>query len=192
MIKVINFKYQGEIGDIINTTSRSDNWSKGLSPFFCGPVDLYKNYKSINVENAWQYSKVYGHLDHTDDKGDPTTSYFKWAEAGWSKIHADRYPMGKGIRPEYSYWDGDKLSYIEARKKIYIPLYSQAVQKTFAYKHLKQEYSKFGTNETLYLLDFDAHNLDPTTIDYEKLWNNDQIKVGHAYVLAMLLEGIIT
>lgn len=192
MIKVINFDYKiSPDMMVINTTSRSTTWTKNLSPFFCGPVDLYDGYKSYNVENAWQYSKCYGHLDHIDDDGNPTQNYFKWAENGWNKITADRYPMGKGIRPQYSFWDGQKLSYIEARKKIYIPLYSQAVKKTFAFKKLKQEYEKLDKNEVLYLLDFDAHNLSPYSINYDSLWDNDYIKVGHAYVLAMLLEGVI-
>lgn len=39
---------------VINTTSRSDNWSRSLSPFFCGLCELYGGYKSHNVENAWQ------------------------------------------------------------------------------------------------------------------------------------------
>ena len=38
------------------------------------------------------------------------------------------------------------------------------------------------------LLDFDSHNLS-YGIDYWALWNNPNIKVGHAYVLAMMLEG---
>ena len=42
--------------DAINTTSRSDNWGRELSPFFLGPVILTgaKNIVSQNVENGWQ------------------------------------------------------------------------------------------------------------------------------------------
>lgn len=39
---------------VINTTSHSNNFSKGLSPFNLGPVFLYNGYQSRNVENAWQ------------------------------------------------------------------------------------------------------------------------------------------
>lgn len=38
---------------IINTTSRSKNWSRELSPFVLGPVDLYAGLIAKNVENAW-------------------------------------------------------------------------------------------------------------------------------------------
>ena len=55
-------KYDDEIPENaldINTTSRSLNWTKGLSPFYLGPIKLYENYVSKNIENAWQFSKVY-------------------------------------------------------------------------------------------------------------------------------------
>jgi hypothetical protein len=192
MIHVINFRFKVPDGSlIINTTSRSLNWSVGLSPFYCGPVDLYDGYKSINVENAWQYSKVYGHLDHIDDDGNPTESYFKWAQSGWLSSRANRYPMGKGAIPKFSYWDGEKLGYVEARKKVYIPLYSSAVSKTSAYKQLVEIYENLPKDQTIYLVDFDAHSLTPGSFDYWDLWNNSNIKVGHAYVLAMMLEGLL-
>jgi hypothetical protein len=35
--------------------------------------------------------------------------------------------MGRGAKPEYSLWDGERLDYIEARKRIYAPLYARAV-----------------------------------------------------------------
>lgn len=193
MIQVINpqFKITDEM-NVIDATSRSTDWSKGLSPFYCGPVDLYGGYKSYNVENAWQYSKCY--YNHVDADNNPTAEYFQWAEAGWKSIKANRYPMTKGVKPLYSFWDGTKYNYIEARHKIYIPLYSEAVKKTYAFKKLKEIYAapKFHQTETLYLKDFDAHNLpDDGDYTYSKLWNNPNIKVGHAYVLAMLLESII-
>ncbi len=186
-ITVINFQYKvPSDAVVIDTTSRSSNWSAGLSPFFVGPVDLYGDYKSHNVENGWQYSKLFAY--YADENGDPTDRYFKWAQEGWSKIRADRYPMGKGIVPLCSIWNGEKLDYISARKKIYIPLYKSAVENTFAFNKLKEIYK---TGEPLYLRDFDAHNLQPGAFSYDKLWDNPNIKVGHAYVLAMMLENKI-
>jgi hypothetical protein len=192
MIKVINFKYEPPEGAlVINTTSRSDNWSKGLSPFFLGPCEAYDGHSAKNVENLWQYSKVYGHLGHLDENSNPNETYFKWAQDGWNKITAERYPAGRGAKPAYCYWAGEKLDYIAARKKIYIPAYSKAVQQSFAFQKLKRIYDEKNKETILYLKDFDAHSLTPGTFDYCDLWNNDQIKVGHAYVIAMLLEGII-
>lgn len=193
MIKVINPQYKTSTELVINTTSRSNNWSAGLSPFFLGPISLYGEYVSKNMENAWQYSKVYEY--YLEDDGAVGERYFKWAQSGWDKHSADRYPMGKGSIPLYSYWDGQQLTYTEARKKIYIPLYAEAVKKTSAFMKLKEIYEDcqgaFCGPETLYLWDFDAHNLEPGTFNYWDLANNPNLKFGHAYVLAMLLEGII-
>lgn len=187
MINVVNFKFKfPENSIIINTTSRSNNWSRGLSPFVIGPVPLYSNYISKTMENLWQYSKLYQY--YADENGDPTEEYFEWAQAGWNSTWANRYPMGKDIIPLCSYWDGEKLDYVSARKRIYIPSYSNAVQKTTAFSLLKDVYNK---NNDIYLIDFDAHNLSPGTFDYWDLANNSNIKFGHAYVLAMILEGYL-
>lgn len=168
---------------IINTTSRSTvKWATGLSPFFLGPVPLYKNYISKNVENGWQYAKVY--KQHIDTNGNPTEQYFEWAKTGWENSFAMRYPMGKGARPEYSYWDGQKFSYVEARKKIYIPLYIYSVVQTAAYKKLKELYKQ----QDIYLRDFDGYNHRKLGMSYKDVLNNPNKKMGHAFVLAMMLE----
>lgn len=171
---------------IINTTSRSDNWSRELSPFFLGPVDLYGVYKARNVENAWQFSKVYEY--YTDDQGNPDERYFKWAQDGWNDTRAHRYPMGKGIKPLYSYWDGEKLSYLDARKKIYIPIYSVAVQQTYAFKKLKEMHAD---GADLYLWDFDGYNHKDLGMSYDDAINNANKSLGHAFVIGMLLEGLL-
>lgn len=187
MIYVIGPGYRTPEGaTVINTTSRSDNWSRSLSPFFLGPIDLYDGYVSKNMENCWQYSKVYEYYLESD--GNIGERYFKWTQDGWNTVKAHRYPMGKEARPLYSYWDGEILNYIEARKKIYIPLYSLAVKKTYAFQKLKIMHQEGGD---LYLWDFDAHGLQPGTFDYWELYNNSKVKIGHAYVLAMLLEGLL-
>jgi len=186
-ITVVNFQYKlPEDAIVINTTSRSSNWSRGLSPFFLGPIDLYNGFISQNMENAWQFSKVYEY--YTDSDGNPDERYFKWAEAGWNDKFAHRYPMGKGAIPLYSWWDGEKLSYIEARNQIYIPLYSKAVKDTEAFKRLKEIYER---EVSVYLQDFDAHNLAPDSFSYIDLINNQSIKFGHAYVLAMMLDNYL-
>jgi hypothetical protein len=171
---------------IINTTSRSDTWSRHLSPFFLGPVDLYDGYVSQNVENAWQFSKVYEY--YTDANGNPDERYFNWAKDGWADKRAHRYPMGKGVIPLYSYWDGEKLTYVEARKKIYIPLYSQAVKKTTAFAQLKKMHEE---GQDLYLWDFDGYNHKTCSLSYDQVINDPKKKMGHAFVIAMLLEGAL-
>jgi hypothetical protein len=175
---------------IVNATSQSPQW-KGLSPFNVGPVNLYDGHTSVNVENAWQFSKVY--KQHVDENGDPTAEYFEWSKTGWADSWAHRYPMGKGAVPEYSYWDGEKLGYIEARKKIYIPLYASAVVKTDAYQKLLEvmELAE-DTNRDLVIKDYDAYdNKGLNKMSYDDVINCETRKMGHGFVLAMLLDSFL-
>lgn len=171
---------------ILNTTSRSDNWGRGFSPFFLGPIDLYGGYTAKNMENAWQYSKVYEY--YLEEDGSVGERYFNWAKDGWNTQRAHRYPMGKEAKPLYSYWDGEKLSYIEARKKIYIPLYAKYIQQTFAFEKLKKLHEQ---NEDVYLWDYDGYNHKQLGLTYDQVINDPNRKMGHAFVIAMLLEGYL-
>ena len=170
----------------IDTTSRSRTWSRGLSPFFLGPAPLYEGAKvaeSLTVENAWQYAKVYP--QHLDPWGDPTPTYFTWAAEGWRNPSAVRYPMGKGARPEYSWWAGERLAYIEARKRIYIPLYAKAVAHTAAFQQLLATYRSRGE---VTLWDFDGYDRGSRSL--LDVVNDPVRTMGHAFVLALLLEKL--
>lgn len=182
---VIGFKdiKKYSVNHVINTTSRSTNWTKEFSPFTLGPVDLYGGHVAKNVENAWQFTKVY--KEHENDKGDPNEAYYEWAKIGWEDTFAHRYPMGKGMIPLYSYWDGQKLDYIEARKKIYAPLYARAVVKTEAFQKLLDLYK---SEETFVLLDFDGYDYLSMGMTLKEVLNEPKKKMGHAFVLAMLLQ----
>lgn len=62
--------------------------------------------------------------------------------------------MGRGAIPAFSLWKGEKLGYIEAREKIYLPLYAKAVVKTEAFQKLKE----MSLRESLTLVDFDVYS----------------------------------
>ncbi len=166
----------------IDTTSKA-GWSRGLSPFVLGPVDLYDGMIAKNVENAWQFSKVYP--EH-EKGGKPTSSYWEWAKTGWNDSYAHRYPMGKGRKPLFSWWKGKPLGYVDARKRIYAPLYAECVMQSDAYKRLKSMYKKSGE---LWLKDYDAYNHRKLGMSYNDVINCPERKMGHAFVLAMMLEG---
>ena len=178
----------------INATSKSaDEWSRGLSPFFLGPVRVVLDddhaYDVVCFENAWQYSKVYA--CHTDGNGDPTEEYFEWAEAGFANPSPVRFPMGKGAIPEYSLHRGEKLGYVEARIRIYCPLYAAAVVETDAFDRLAGMYADaLEADQTLLIFDFDGHNSLPALNDYSQIIYNTRRKLGHAFVLAMLLQNV--
>ena len=170
---------------VINVTSRSrEDWSRTLSPFFLGPVELYDDHVAVRMENAWQFSKVYP--QHVDAHGEPTEQYWKWARLGWQSSWAHRYPMGRGAKPLYSWWGGEKLTYVQARRKIYIPLYAQCVRKTEAWQRLQQMYQE---QTSLAFWDFDGY--DRGAMTWEQVMDCETKKTGHALVLGMMLEGVV-
>lgn len=175
-------------GIYVNTTSKSENdWQRDLSPFYLGPCELYNSYIAKNVENGWQYSKVY--KQYIDSDNEPTEEYFQWAKLGWDNPKAVRYPMGKGAKPEYAWWNGKPYDYIEARKMIYAPLYTKSVIKTAGYKKLRQMLynSLKQDNKTLYLKDYDAYRHEDMNMTLTGVLNYPNKKMGHAFVLMMLL-----
>lgn len=203
--------YRDKVPDeaiVIETTSRAITWSKGLSPFSLGPVELSPGLHAKNMENAWQFSKVY--KQHIDENGlIKVKEYLDWAMQGWNDTYAHRYPMGKGAKPEFSikllpfgkcFIDGSgykideylpvkKLSYIEARKELYIPFYSKAVSDSDAYNKLADLF--FTERQDIYLRDFDGYNHKTLGMTYEDVINCETKKMGHAFVLAMMLEGYL-
>lgn len=184
IVKIVGMyaKIPKEFKTVVNTTSSaSDKWETDLSPFFLGPCDLYSGLTSLNMENSWQFSKAY--VRHVVD-GEPTKEYFDWARAGWNNPRAIRYPMGKGAKPLFSYWNGQKLDYISARKVIYGPLYAEAVQRTKGWKHLVELYN---TKESIVLRDYDGYDYASLGMSLSEVLNNPSKKMGHAFVLAMLL-----
>ena len=145
----------------------------------------------------------------TED-GLPGPSYFKWRDEMWAKTEEDfstpgdmRRPAGKGNSKncKYAWWKVDgkfkRLYYVPSRKAIYIPLYAKAVVKTEAYRRLV-ELRDAGKN--LMLIDFDGYNpyhsfygfaSDDAVQTYNDVIHCHLLKMGHGFVLAMLLEGLI-
>jgi len=189
-VHIINFRelklVNPAVEDVVLAVSKGNGWERGLSPFFVGPCSLYDGHVSKNVENGWQFTKIY--KEHLD--GDEISQrYWDWAKSGWSDTFAHRYPMGKGAIPEFSLWKGERLGYIDARKKIYIPLYRKAVIETYAFKMLKQKYEAYKKmDKDLFLVDYDAYMHKKLDMSYEGVVNRKDKKMGHAFVLGMLLE----
>lgn len=174
---------------VINACSNSrGDWPSGLSPFLLGPCPLYASPKvplcSKTMENAWQYAKLYP--SHADTEGQPTVDYWEWACGGWNNSKAVRYPMGKGAVPLCSLWEGKCLGYVDARKKIYGPLYRDAVKNTPAYRTL-QNFLLDGVE--LVIRDFDGYDHLAKNMSLSEVLNFPNRKMGHAFVLAMMLEN---
>ncbi len=165
----------------IDTTSKSGQWA-GLSPFNLGPCQLYGGFEALNMENAWQFAKVYA--SQVDANGDPTDDYWTWAQQGWRDAKPHRYPMGKGAKPLYSLWGTEKLGYIEARRRIYAPLYIVAVQQTQSFQDLL---SLINGGENVTLRDYDGYDHQDKGMSLTDVLNDPKRKMGHAFVLKALL-----
>uniref|UniRef100_A0A6M3JST9 Uncharacterized protein n=1 Tax=viral metagenome TaxID=1070528 RepID=A0A6M3JST9_9ZZZZ len=169
---------------VIDTTSGSGEYRE-LSPFVL-PAPPAKN-----LENLWQFSKVYNKYIMPID-GYPDASYYKWRDWGFNQDKAYRYPMGKGAIPEYSLWDDEKLDYIQARKKIYATEYAKNVLKTNSFRRLDYTYQRcLNINKELILLDYDAYDHIKLGMTLADVINNPKRKMGHAFVLIMMLTGFL-
>lgn len=174
-------------GIVLNVTSTGTTWVREFSPMLLGPVKLYGGYGSFNVENAWQYTKVY--VDFINPtSGDLSPYYFDWALSGWGDKRGQRYPMGKGAIPEYSLWDGQQLGYIEARKVIYKPLYRDAVFNSGLFEGLVGFVWDALQSGPVYIFDFDGYDHKALGMTYDDVLNNRHRKMGHGFVLAEMLE----
>ena len=120
----------------------------------------------------------------TDAKGDPTPEYWEWAQAGWANPKANRFPLGKGSKPSYSYWNGKKLGYMDARLEIYCSLYAKAMQGNRWFDKLK---AMTETNDELILSDPDARDYIAEGKTLKEMLFDTSKPLSHSVLLAMLL-----
>lgn len=165
-------------------SNNSSDEFRQLSPFILGPCRTkIDGWSSLTMENAWQYSKLY--KQHIGEDGLPTDEWYKWVTKGFTSKRAHRFPMGKGAKPECAYWDNKKLGYIDARKQIYIPLYTYCVIGTDALKRLKD---LFNDGCKLQLRDYDGYRADIKGMNLNDVLHYEKRPMGHAFVLKMILE----
>jgi len=162
------------------TTHDGNGW-RGFSPMLLGPVMLYHGLWSRTVENGWQYAKVYPGYDNE--------SYWPWAQAGWDNPRGVRYPMGKGAVPLHSAWAAERLGYIAARWQDYIPLYVQAVR--FYQLNLLIALKQHASQGDIVIRDFDAYDHRALGYTWEDVIADPDRKMGHGFVLAMMLDGAL-
>jgi hypothetical protein len=144
--------------------SRGKGMWKTLSPFFLGPIDVTESMRSGEtmekkvtcIENLWQGTKVEARLSREKEGKPPKEEW--WIRR--NKVWAGKDFGGKGqlkgknvggklvyrhvlkkedrCHPSEArhYWNGEYLSYEEARKAIYIPEYWKAAEKDDTFKYL--------------------------------------------------------
>jgi len=172
----------------VDTTSKGQ-FKKDLSPFYLGPVEWIDPVRGSlycrRFENFWQYTKVYP--EYADVDSNPTELFYKWQEEGFNSYRANRYPMGKGRKPLYSLLNGQRYNYLFARREIYAPTYAALVLRTRTYAGLK-ELVEFGMD--IVLRDFDGYDYVSMGRSLMDVINDPDRKMGHAFVLAMLLSNV--
>ena len=171
----------------MDVTSRSNTWGKHFSPFNLGPVDLYDGYWAYNIENAFQFAKLYP--EHATVEGLPSQHYWKWAQAGWKDPRPQKYPMGAWAKPLCHWWEHKKLSNLEAQNQIFLPMYKKLVTKSSAYQRLKELYQ--SSQQDIYLIDFEGYNHRYLDLTWDQVINDPNRPVGQAFALCMLLEGYL-
>lgn len=166
----------------INITSTSkESWWQAMSPFLVGPVEI-NGITATTVENAWQYSKVYPW--HLDENGNIKEEYYKWREKGYSNPKSDRYPYGKEAKHSFVLFNDLRIkSELEAKEKVFLPLYSNALKKTESYAILLQ-LAREGMN--FCLLDFDAY--DHTGKTKQEIIDHPTRNFGHGFCIKWLLD----
>jgi hypothetical protein len=92
--------------------------------------------------------------------------------------------MGKGAKPLHAHWNGKNFSDSESRKKIYYPLFQNAVRQTAEWRKLKE---LVQSNRQVALSDFDGYDNKALGMTLHQVIENPARKMGHAFVLAFML-----
>ena len=155
---------------VINLTSRNPDFtfSSQVSPFYVGPVTGPDGATADSLEVFWQVGKVF---PHHDTAGQPNEAYFKYRDGMYGKRRGEipkpvmRHPYHSfGYEADdmlyWAYWNGekgeyDRLSYLEARKKVYIPEYAKLVADSDALRWMR---SLLQEGKKICLMDFDGFN----------------------------------
>jgi len=185
----------------INCTSGGQGIWWQLSPMYLGPImvsewgwshatdygektfGIEMPLQATCLENLWQYSKCWSGED------DPATNqpekvFFERRAKGWRQEKGQRH-VKKGAVTLYSLWGTEHLTYIEARRRIYFPIYSELVKKTEAYKKLE---ALLDDGTSIQLLEFDAYPLGDKT--WKECFEDASRSFGHGMVLACVLQGL--
>lgn len=165
---------------IIDVTSRVERdkkfmaehpgFARDLSPFFVGPVTSSDGTVANVFEIYWQCGKVY---PCHDDNGKPNADYFKWRDSFYAKTECTKDLMRHACKSigydnkdcrYFAYYDkvtGEyiPLSFVEARKKAYVPEYAKLIYNTESFRWLK---SLVDAGQKIALVDFDTYNYNET------------------------------
>ncbi len=163
----------------VNTTSTSTDFGQAFSPFMNqGPIELY-GLTSHNVENMYKFNQVYAQHEHQPKE------WRKWRDRGLADLKPHRYPLGKGVRPVFSYIkELGRLDRLQARQHIYRPAYRQKLER-YCQSPI-QTIRDILTITDVYLFDFDVYwdCQDPVAA-----FADNTRPAGHAYLIKEYIEN---
>lgn len=160
-----------------------------------GPYVL-KDKQGRIMENIWQFAKVYKKVPksvqrysrwdstviwdhppevHVDEEGKLTEAYWNWREKGMNNKYPVRYPVGYHSRGKclyaiISHNNNQQLDYIQARKKIYLPVYKKLVKKQPQFKELRK---RLKEGENLLIIEVDGPHQESLPYYKQKYGVND-------------------
>ncbi len=169
---------------VLNPGGWKDLWL--LSPFSVveGGVAVpgLDDIRSQTVENAWQFLKVW--QDEGGWQRDEAMEAFR-------STCAIRFPRGKGKKAIGSYWgkDDSVISYVEARRVIYVPCYLEMLEREDR-AVLIERLRRSAMEQPVYIWDFDSYDITrcgmkaiPEAIEYEPR------PFAHAFIVALAVKG---
>ena len=166
------YKKYGHDVIIADVTSKAQDGLAKLSPFYPHggiPVPNSEGYTATCVEAIWQGLKVF-------ETADIDTEMFR--NDTMRNIKRTMRRFGKPLGHRYGVGSQELLSYIDARKRIYIPTYRWMLEnKAMSIIERLREASK---TKTIILLDYD------TNADVE----NARKPLSHASLVKAYAEGI--
>lgn len=176
----------------LNVTSWSKEWTRCLSPYFLGPVEVAPGIWAKSIENGFQYSKLYPDFAKNDE---PLPEWWFWAQAGWRNPRPIHHPFGKK-RADLGYvvvedhgsnfFKWKIISHDEARNIFFVRWYADLVQKTPEYQALKELYQH--AEQDIYLVDFEGYLYDREHLKMADILASP-VPFGQGMVLSWLLIG---
>eukprot|EP00339_Tiarina_fusa_P024589 CAMPEP_0117007728 /NCGR_PEP_ID=MMETSP0472-20121206/7507_1 /TAXON_ID=693140 ORGANISM="Tiarina fusus, Strain LIS" /NCGR_SAMPLE_ID=MMETSP0472 /ASSEMBLY_ACC=CAM_ASM_000603 /LENGTH=162 /DNA_ID=CAMNT_0004709585 /DNA_START=268 /DNA_END=753 /DNA_ORIENTATION=- len=154
-----------------------------------GPVhDENGNLFGSNIEDAWQCSKVFKSqlCGHSVDSGKWKKNWEEWSLRGRFSGEARRHrTQSRADETLFSYYMGEKLTYVEARKRMYCRWYHQTVVETAAFKDLRARHLA-GIN--LVLLEYDG--LDRDNPEHNKDLDRDMSPIWTCFSSCKYFVGL--
>lgn len=166
------YRKYGKDAIIADVTSKAQDGLAKLSPFYPHggiPVPNSEGYTATCVEAIWQGLKVF-------ETADIDTEMFRNDTMRNIKRTVRRF--GKPLGHRYGVGSQELLSYIDARKRIYIPTYRWVLENKVM--HIIERLREASKAKTVILLDYD------TNADVD----NPRKPLSHASLVKAYAEGI--